>query len=184
MEKKWIETKAYRSLYIEHVLITFDIPLLFVCINDFRHRYLGLCTNEETEEYLLCRISEQHLIELLDGKLSMKNAFLITKNDLGMIVKFDNDKTKFSERIVYICELDENMLPDKDTFYKINNRKNEDYIKKLKTLESIKLRDIIGDQGLDMEQGNTIYNIVLAAFQNNKIIELDFGGIKNIFQCS
>lgn len=48
MGKKWIKIKETGQLYLEKIIVSFDIPILFVC-NDFENRkYLCLNVDEET----------------------------------------------------------------------------------------------------------------------------------------
>ena len=43
MEKKWLNLGETGQLYLEQILVTFDIPILFVC-NGFENRkYLNKC---------------------------------------------------------------------------------------------------------------------------------------------
>lgn len=130
---QWITTKAFGQLNIEEILVTFDIPLLFVCKDDHDERYLGLCINEEAEEesYLIGKISISSLINMLSNKITMYDIFLA--DGQKMIVKMSNKQ--LTEQEIKTNELSDDMLPDKGTYYEIWNSKIENYVQKLKKEE-------------------------------------------------
>ncbi len=45
---------------------------------------------------------------------------------------------------------------------------------------NIIIRDYVGDRATDMDQGDTIYNLIIAAFKNNDKVYIDFSDMTTI----
>ena len=126
MNEKWIELGELGCLYVEKVLIRFDIPLLFVCnTQESNIKYLTLCVNEETDEFLLVECNNTVLLELLRGKQSIDGVFKMAKK--LFFVDCCNNLCKS----LGIEEVSGEMLPDDNTFFTIKNKSIDEYIEKL-----------------------------------------------------
>lgn len=130
-KRKWTEINNLGILYIENILITFDIPLLFVCSNEFDQRFLTLCLDEETEKYLLTPIYNQDLIKMMEDKITMRDAFLLYKKDNRLLLNWNKKEKRFDTKEICIKDLSDDMLPDEGIFYKVHNKKNDNYISDL-----------------------------------------------------
>ena len=53
MGKEWINTKETGQLYIEKILVTFDVPILFVCTDYENRKYLCLNADEDDKMAIL-----------------------------------------------------------------------------------------------------------------------------------
>ena len=64
----------FGPLHEEKVLVTFDVPELFVCVDEKNERYLFLKLNGY-EKYLCVKTPVLVLLLMLKGRISMKEAF-------------------------------------------------------------------------------------------------------------
>ena len=72
MEKKWLNLGETGQLYLEQILVTFDIPILFVC-NGFENRkYLCLNVYEEVGTTVIAETDNETLLAMLQNKLTME----------------------------------------------------------------------------------------------------------------
>lgn len=62
-------------LYRDITLIELDVPLLFVCIDENKNRYLVLCVDVDDGRSLVVPITADKLIQMLNGQITMKNPF-------------------------------------------------------------------------------------------------------------
>lgn len=127
MNKKWAEFPILGCLYIEKVLIRFDVPLLFVCnTSTLGLKYLVLCINEETNEFLLAECNNEILLQLLrEKKQSIDGVFKIAEK------LFLANRKNSSCQSINIKDVTDEMLPDKDTFFTIKNKSIDEYIEQL-----------------------------------------------------
>ena len=59
--KKWINVEEIGQLYLEKILVTFDIPILFVCSNGKNKKYLCLNIGDEDGTTVIAEISKATL---------------------------------------------------------------------------------------------------------------------------
>lgn len=45
---------------------------------------------------------------------------------------------------------------------------------------TIRIVDYVGDRATDMKQGDEIYNLIIAGFSKNEIVDIDFSGMTTI----
>jgi|GEM_PF-1840917 len=64
-----------KNLYLEKNIVIFDIPLLFVCIDDSKQRYLVLCSDSEELRYLVAELDSNVIKDMILSKITMKDAF-------------------------------------------------------------------------------------------------------------
>ena len=71
----WITAENIGQLTHETTLIQFDIHLLFTCLDANRNRYLVVCANEETGEYVAAKITTSELLDMLQNTETMYDTF-------------------------------------------------------------------------------------------------------------
>ena len=54
-----------KNLYLEKNIVIFDIPLLFVCIDDSKQRYLVLCSDSEELRYLVAELDSNVIKDMI-----------------------------------------------------------------------------------------------------------------------
>lgn len=137
--KKWFDLDAYGIWGIEKILITFDIPLLFVCQNSQRMRYLVLCIDEENGVYLACRINKRILLNMLTDKCTMRSVFEKGLTNECLYIAYSKDVGKFTVKEIDNEELEEDWLPDAGAYLELRNHSIQEYIARLNR-ESVELR--------------------------------------------
>lgn len=157
MSKKWINLKEIGMLFIEIVLIQFDIPLLFVCNDSIGNRYLVLCVDEEYGEYIAILAGVDLLINMLTNKISMDMAFKQSKDKNVIYISYDFTNKCFVMKKGKSKEIPENYLPDAGACFEISNDKITKYI------ENIKIYSISINQEI---------NIYYSKFKFEKVVQL------------
>lgn len=90
------------ELFLDINIVTFDIPLLFICSDKDNQKYLVLCSDSQELRYLVARIDNSILIKMLKSEITMKDAFkhsnkiweIISQEEIGddiiNVVEFSN----------------------------------------------------------------------------------------------
>ncbi|ENJ9655627.1 hypothetical protein FDB88_11865 [Clostridium sporogenes] len=122
-----IESDAYMHvdllgrIYIKDVIIYYDKPLTFACINDFGQLFIASCINiDEIEEWLFVPLTEARLILGLRGNIQAYRMF--SEPEGGFLWKIKISASKYTDgRASKILpnELIDDDLPDKDIVYDI-----------------------------------------------------------------
>ena len=73
--KKWINVEEIGQLYLEKILVTFDIPILFVCSNGKNKKYLCLNIDDEYGTTVIAEISEATLSAMQQNKIAMEAVY-------------------------------------------------------------------------------------------------------------
>ena len=65
-----------KKLYLEKILVEYnDIPIFYLCRNDDEY-YLVLCSNIDEEKYIIVKPARMEVLDMLNGKLSMRDIIL------------------------------------------------------------------------------------------------------------
>lgn len=107
------------SLFMEQILFSFEnIPIVFVCIDENKRRYLCVCDDVIDEEsWLIVKINNTKLLEILNDNATVLSAFV----DQKVIIA----NRKFSQDINYdIAEynkISKDELPVRDQYLEMKN---------------------------------------------------------------
>lgn len=128
MGKEWIKIKEIGQLYLEKVIVSFDIPVLFVC-NDFENRkYLCLNVDEETGCTVIAETDNVTLISMLKNKVTMESVFRNSSENKLIIAEYDYEKNEIVSNVLDAKKVDGNILPKKGAFLEIFNEVISKYI--------------------------------------------------------
>lgn len=128
MGKEWIKIKEIGQLYLEKVIVSFDIPVLFVC-NDFENRkYLCLNVDEETGCTVIAETDNVTLISMLKNKVTMESVFRNFSENKLIIAEYDYEKNEIVSNVLDAKKVDGNILPKKGAFLEIFNEVISKYI--------------------------------------------------------
>lgn len=131
MEKKWLNLGETGQLYLEQILVTFDIPILFVC-NGFENRkYLCLNVDEEVGTTVIAETDNETLLAMLQNKLTMETVFRNSFNNSLIIAEYDTTNDEIVTQIKNSKEISEDFLPTKGEFFEFSNQKIKKYITSL-----------------------------------------------------
>ena len=132
MAKKWIKLKETGQLYLEKVIVFFDIPILFVC-NDFENRnYLCLNIDEEKGTTVIAETEIETLIAMLQDEKTMESVFREALNDKVIIAEYDEENGEIVTKIESAKEISEDFLPEKGALLEQKNQEIVEYISYLK----------------------------------------------------
>ena len=99
MGKEWIKIKETGQLYLEKVIVSFDIPILFVC-NDFENRkYLCLNIDDEIGTTIIAETDNKMLLNMLQDKVTMEYVFRNALNDRIMVAEYDSINKKIISKV-------------------------------------------------------------------------------------
>lgn len=118
------------NLYLEQMLVELDFPILYTCIDEQKQRYLVLCVDFETGEYIITQIDDNHLFGMLNRKITMRDIFLFKR-----YIYFVTLGDSFKEDIVELKsprELKEEQLPVKGALFQVCNVETIKYIEEIK----------------------------------------------------
>lgn len=119
------------KILLEKVLVRLDwsLPILFVCIDENKQRYLAMCLDSNGTEVLLAKVGNKELYKMIKGNITMRNIFEISE----MLWKIKVGES-FQEDMctsIKFYELEEDELPTKDSYYEIPNKEIEDFTEQL-----------------------------------------------------
>lgn len=183
------------KLYLEKILFEFEkIPMVFVCVDDNKDRYLCLCTDCMDEySWLICRVDIGVLLKLIKNDITILKSFELSKEKIYLVRK--TDKLYLATKYSYI-DIPEEELPDENE--KLDNPYLQDYIlnleaeEKLSCLKHISIEET-GDHSWICkennwadkenriytytwqfkEQGKSFINMKFGKSKKNKDIEVD-----------
>lgn len=125
------------NLYLKKILFEFEgMPILFVCTGENKEYYLCLCTDSIIElKWLITKVNPSLLIELIEDKISVYNAFEKSNNEITIVQK---KEVGFKARRYIFSDISEDELPDKNE--KLENRHLDEFLEELRGRESVKLK--------------------------------------------
>lgn len=116
MSKLFLCVPTIGNLYIRHVLIQYDHPLVFVCEDDFDSIYIfnEITDCEDFEEWISLKITRKKYFDLVESRITFQQAFEKTLNVPYLIVKHEYASETVTCNLVY--EPDPDYLPMGDIY--------------------------------------------------------------------
>lgn len=114
--KKWINVEEIGQLYLEKILVTFDIPILFVCSNGRNKKYLCLNIDDEDGTTVIAEISEATLSAMQQNKIPMEAVYRQAIGEKLIIAKYDENSKKIISEVENSETVAANFLPQKGKF--------------------------------------------------------------------
>ena len=132
MGKEWIKLRETGQLYLEKVLVSFDIPILFVCADYENRKYLCLNIDEESGKSVIVATNNEHLIQMLTNKITMEYVFRNPIDDKVIVAEYDFENERVVSCIEKAKDVSADMLPKKNEYFEITDAIIEEYIIYLK----------------------------------------------------
>lgn len=153
MGKKWIKIKETGQLYLEKIIVSFDIPILFVC-NDFENRkYLCLNVDEETGCTVIAETDNRTLISMLKNQITMESVFRNSSENKIIIAEYNCEKDEIVSIVQEAKKIDANLLPEKEAFLELSNEVISEYLLFLKKqLISVEVEDFCEKKTITVKQ--------------------------------
>ena len=115
------------EIHLDKVLIDFNgIPIFFICTDDSNHFFVVLCTDVDSLEYVVVHQSQDTILKMLTGKISMQTVFLHSP-----FFWYVRSGETIQEDIVNRClteQLDVSFLPTKEAMFEAISVEDRDYI--------------------------------------------------------
>ncbi|MBR1572309.1 MAG: hypothetical protein IJ655_06175 [Lachnospiraceae bacterium] len=132
MGKEWISLKETGQLYLEKILLTFDIPILFVCKDYENRRYLCLNVDEDTGKTVIAQVYTEQLKDMLEDKVPMEAVFRNAVKGDVIIAEYNTDDCEIvSHNEAAMC-MSSDLLPKKGACFELRNDELDEYISYLK----------------------------------------------------
>lgn len=110
------------------MIVTFDIPLLFVC-NDFQDRkYLCLNVDDEAGTTLIAETDNRTLIAMLRDKITMESVFRNAFYDRIIVAEYDVENEEIITKVEKASNISVDLLPEKDAYLELSNEVILEYI--------------------------------------------------------
>ena len=126
MKREWIKVKGLGQLYLEKILLSFDIPILFVCTDFENRRYLCLNIDDDVPQAVIAEIDIKTLIGMLKDEITMEMAFRGSINGKIVVATYDSSSKQINTSIIASQMVSEDFLPEKGAFFEIENKKITD----------------------------------------------------------
>lgn len=117
-----------KNLYLEHVLVDYmDIPIFFLCKNGNQY-YLVLCVDVEELNYIIVKVLDSDVYDLLHGKIPMRNVILKAKEywEVSSGEEIYSDKVIKRETV----RMDVSLLPEENACFKILTEEMKLFVQK------------------------------------------------------
>jgi hypothetical protein len=134
MKEAYFKIPNIGDLFLHKVLLQIDIPpLLFVCIDRKGKYYLGECIEsyEFPYKYLIVPTTSDILIQMLNNKIAMYDAFRMSPEKIAFIIK---EAKELNNDVVDSLQIDDVLdedLPFKGVLFEIDTDYVKDYISEL-----------------------------------------------------
>ncbi len=183
MKREWVKIKGLGQLYLENILLSFDVPILFVCTDFENRRYLCLNIDDDTPQAVIAEIDVKALIGMLKDEITMEMAFRDSVNGKIVIATYDSSSKQISTSVVNSQIISEDFLPEKGAFFELKNKKITDYIEFLsKQIISVEPELIFEKKGIVIKAIKYQAYFSLPESKRNKCNNVSLGD--TIKQCS
>ena len=137
MGKEWISLEKTGQLYMEKILVSFDVPVLFVCKDYENRKYLCLCVDESIGEYVIAELKINKLLDMINNKVTMEYTFRNCENKQLIITKYDYDNEKINFIVQDSQNVSSDMLSTVGAFLELTNDLIKEYIELLQKTNNI-----------------------------------------------
>ena len=124
-----MEAKNIGLLNYAKILVRFDIPLLFTCLDADNNRYIVVCADEEDGIYVVGKTDPDSLIKMLKNEITMYDFF--RQREQVFLISFDFANKEYVWQQSAQANISDDMLPDQGAFLDLNNEKIRKYIDEL-----------------------------------------------------
>ena len=128
MGKEWIRIKQAGQMFLEKVLVTFDVPILFVCVDYENCKYLCLNIDDESGKSVIAATDNKHLISMLKNEITMDSVFRNSIDGKVIVAEYDYEEEKIISYTENSKTISSDMLPKENEYFEFTNKMIEDYI--------------------------------------------------------
>ena len=158
MGKEWIKLKETGQLFLDKILVSFDIPILFVCENYEKHKYLCLNIDEESGKTVIAETNNKYLIAMLKNEITMEYVFRNAINQKIIVAEYNFKEEKIIANIEDSKIISSDMLPKENEYFELTNKVIKQYISHLEN-QKIEIQEgIFGEKLLSIPKDKDILN--------------------------
>lgn len=178
--KKWYYAQGIGQLYEEIVLVHGNEPVLFVCVDERKQRYLCMAYEPYILRFVIMPISAKTLIEMLENRTPMDQTF----RSADVIYTTEENEDENSSVDLILSDHDPmtfpvDHLPKAGEFYELDFEWVKDYIRKLKAeITTLKIM-LPYPMPFNKKQSNTI-QVVYKTASSNVVYESLLGNNTNV----
>ena len=122
--KEWYRVDKIGNLYEETVLVRADEPVLFVCMDEEKNRYLVEAIDGFDGEFVIARIEDNVLSEMINNKIPMYDAF--KRSEKLLHTSFD-EAYNLKSKVYSNDEIPNELLPRKNAYFNLKSNQLTQY---------------------------------------------------------
>lgn len=117
-----------RKLTLKKILDYYDFPQIFVADDAMGTNYLCLLFAHDSDgfKYIGVQVSQQRLDTYIKGKLDLRDAYLSPEAENAVFLVTVKSQIITAARQLQPSEITEDMLPEKDYFFDVDNYADKD----------------------------------------------------------
>lgn len=155
----WDEIEGIGRLYTESELVVGFEPVLFVCTDKSKKEKFLIMTYDSCNGiYIMRKITNVELLNMLNNKVTMEETFRNSKNILKTYI--DNDDVMRYD-VFISSEFDESLLPRKGEYFELHSRYILNYIEKLENAKFSTNASYVDFSSYEIDSENTYYSMLL-----------------------
>lgn len=109
IEKIFRSIPIFKNIVLDTVLFESKYPLIFTCKNgNDVYLFICCCVNADKVEWIGTKTTYENLIELLENKITIRNAFLNIADE-KVVIEYNGQKVEY--KLVQSCNIQSNLLP-------------------------------------------------------------------------
>ena len=116
--KEWCRVDKIGNLYEETVLVRADEPVLFVCMDEEKNRYLVETLDAYDGEFVVACIGNDVLRDMINNIIPMRDAFLRSEK---LFHTFFNDVFDLKSEVYFRNEMPDDLLPRENAYLNLKS---------------------------------------------------------------
>jgi len=132
-----------KYLFLEQVLVYFDLPLFFICKDMAENRFAVLCYDDEDLDYIVAEVSLKDIVKMLQNEIPMDVLFTSARQKWQYQAGVDVETTFVNP----VRSFENEQLPTKGSFFGVLNAEVSGYLQRLKA-ENTVLLERVGNKKL------------------------------------
>ena len=116
-----------KCLFLDEVLVEFNIPIFFICQDDDSQKYAVLCVDSDELVYIIGKVDIKDILLMLSSETTLRAFFQAITEKWRVYT----GEEYCGDEVNRISAFREDELPTEGAYFELSNSKIERYIKKL-----------------------------------------------------
>ena len=125
MNKKIFFDLNGKYLYLDNYLVDFDIPIFYICKDDWNNKYAVNCIDSHADEYIISKTNNINIKAMLENRLSLREFMLDSDEKWHLVYDINQD----NDIVTNILDIKDEQLPKKDEYLDLYNKRVMEYLK-------------------------------------------------------